>query len=285
VNDLPESEVRALIVLLGDDNDWTAGVARERLLAAGSSAVPQLLQAANASNIRLRGRARRLLQSIRLAGLADEFRAYSGRPDSDLELLDGAFLVAEVNYPDLDRDRLLAAISTMESDARRAVAGGHSIHEFLGSVGHALYEVHGFGGDREEFHNPDNSFVNRVIERKKGNPITLSILYMELAARIGLPMVGIGMPGHFVVRPRGAEDLFIDPFNQGRLLTREDCIRFLGEAGYGYEPSYLQPLRVRSILARMLSGLVRVYSEREDHDRASRFASFFQIVLQRESPI
>jgi len=131
-----------------------------------------------------------------------------------------------------------------------------------------LFVSHGFRGNRAEYYDPENSFLNRVIERKAGIPITLSVLYMEVAARIGLPTHGVGFPGHFMVKARaGNNDLIIDPFNSGEVKSEED-LRAMLQQMYGdevtFREEYLAPVSKRQILQRMLTNLKAIYARQDD---------------------
>jgi regulator of sirC expression with transglutaminase-like and TPR domain len=121
-----------------------------------------------------------------------------------------------------------------------------------------------FRGNREDYYDPRNSFLNDVLERRLGIPITLSVVYMEVARRIGLPLVGVGMPGHFLLKVYDVEgrQILIDPFNNGAMLNAADCeqrmkVVYAGEMHF--KPEYLLPVSRRQILTRMLNNLRHIY--------------------------
>ena len=140
------------------------------------------------------------------------------------------------------------------------------------AINHYLFEQLGFHGNHRHYYDPANSLLPRVLERRTGIPITLSLVYLELARRVGLPMVGIGLPGHFLIRPEfEGTGIFVDPFHSGDLLFEQDCadrLQQLYGAGMVLRPEYLQPVQGRPFLARMLQNLKGCYLQASQLDRA-----------------
>jgi regulator of sirC expression with transglutaminase-like and TPR domain len=137
-----------------------------------------------------------------------------------------------------------------------------------------MFEEMGFQGNREEYFDPRNSFLNDVLDRRIGIPISLSTVYLEVGRRIGCPLAGVAFPGHFLVRlggVSGSPDILIDPFNRGRLMTEEDCRALILEMYKGqleYRPEFLRRARNREILERMLNNLKGIYQQRRDFHMA-----------------
>ena len=130
----------------------------------------------------------------------------------------------------------------------------------------------GFCGNTEDYYEPDNSYLNQVLERCKGIPISLSVIYLEIAKRINFPMVGIAMPGHFLIRP-DFEDagIFIDVFHQGEILFEQDCQKLLQEIYQQpilLEPHFLAAVSNQQILTRMLTNLKFIYANRQQYRKA-----------------
>ena len=189
-------------------------------------------------------------------------------------MLDAAALeIAAIESPDLDRAPCLAALDRMarELDARLGSAG--SGLRFVHLANDYLFRELGFQGNETEYDDPRNSCLNEVLDRKRGIPITLSVIYLEVARRLGKPVFGIGLPGHFVVRYEDAEfSTYIDPFHGGKLLTEEDC-RALAHQITGVEMSRdhsaLAPVSVRYILVRMLNNLRAAYFRAKQYVKAA----------------
>ncbi|OLD75313.1 MAG: hypothetical protein AUG95_00390 [Nitrospirae bacterium 13_1_20CM_4_62_6] len=142
-----------------------------------------------------------------------------------------------------------------------------------------LFIDQGFRGNTKNYYEVENSYLNRVIDRRTGIPISLSILYLLVGRRLGLPLYGIGMPGHFLVKFDSERyKVFVDCFNAGALLTEKDCARFLMQAGYGFEEKYLQKSSTPAILTRSLKNLIAVYNKLNESVKASRFSRFIEIL-------
>lgn len=196
----------------------------------------------------------------------ERFRQCVRRPESEIDLLEAALLIAEVEYPRLDRGVYRARIEEMAQEA--AVGFAADTLAQLVQLNRLLFQKLGFHGNREDYYDPRNSYLNEVLERRTGIPITLSLVYIEVGRRMGLPLVGVGMPGHFLVGCPDRFDLFVDAFEGGRLLTRSDCaekFRAL-HPGEPFRPEYLATVTPRQFLTRMLSNLVEIYL------RAGRYA-------------
>jgi len=199
--------------------------------------------------------------------------------DDALPLLGTALLIARDEYPGLDPlccDRLLQA----HADHLRVEVG--AIGEWplkVAAINHHLFNELGYSGNHEAYYDPRNSYLNEVVTRRLGNPISLALVQMEVARRLGLPLQGVSFPGHFLVRlPVEEGVLIMDPFNGGRPLGVDE-LRERARSNLGGQmpddqvlAQILDPAPARAILMRMLRNLHGVYAEREEWDRAARSA-------------
>ena len=194
------------------------------------------------------------------------------QPDKQINLAKAALYFAQVEYPDLDPDEYLNALDTMAEEVREGLPETHYPLKVIKSVNQYLFDDLGFRGNTSDYYDPRNSFLNEVIDRRTGIPITLSAVYLEIARRISFPMVGIGMPGHFLIRPDFEEaGIFVDAFNQGEVLFEEDCeerLRQLYQQPVKLESRFLDPVSNRQILARMLTNLKFIYISRQQLSKA-----------------
>ena len=151
-----------------------------------------------------------------------------------------------------------------------------------------LFRDERFRGNWNDYFDPQNSYLNRVIDRKLGIPISLSVIYLLVAHLVGIPVRGVGVPGHFMLKYQGSDgEVFIDAFNEGRFLTRAECVQFVVEAGYPYQPEFLEGLGSRDILARMLRNLILIYVDRHEptlEKTLSRFLDFLYAGREPEPP-
>ena len=199
-----------------------------------------------------------------------QFAAVVGRADDRLDVAEAALLIAKEEYPRLDLRAYLAQLDELAAGARVEVRTGASPAEQVARLNQFLFVKCGFAGNSDDYYDPRNSFLNEVLDRRTGIPITLSIVYCEVARRVGMPVRGVAFPGHFLARYVAQPDIIIDPFF-ATVLSRRDCEeRLKGVFGPGarLEPELFESATAREILVRMLSNLKQVYVEKEDHERA-----------------
>ena len=200
-----------------------------------------------------------------------ELVALASSPDDEIDLARAALLIATVEYPRLDVERELAVLDSLAAAASRRMEEGTDPLYRVNTLSEYLFEEAGFRGNEDDYYDPRNSFLNDVLTRRTGIPISLSLVYIEAGKRLGIPLVGVGMPGHFLVRHREVEDLYIDPFYGGILLSEEECAERLLQvtgAQHPWDPRYLDPVGNRELIARMLRNLKAIYLRRNDHSRA-----------------
>ena len=203
--------------------------------------------------------------------LADALVEATTGPGSGLA--HAALLIARIEYPHLDPGPYLEKLDAMGEGARRAMeqraacSDDRSPASCVQALNEYLFDVQGFEGNRQRYEDPRNSCLNEVLERRTGIPITLSVVYMEVAQRAGLRIEGVNFPGHFLVRCKGASErtgtgLIIDPFHRGAVLTEHDC-RVLLQRHVGPEVAFSRSLLSSAtraqVIARMLLNLKRLY--------------------------
>ena len=200
----------------------------------------------------------------------NEFSKLAAR--EPIPLARGALLIAQEEYPDLDVDLYLARIAELVHEAEPLVQAGTNTVEKIQALSDFLFNRKGFDGNRDKFGDPRNSFLNDVLERRLGIPITLSVLYLEVGRQLGLNLFGVSFPAHFLVKAvdeRG--ELIIDPFNGGAILDLEEIKARLAQI-YGQsvelQPAMLKAVGSRDILTRMLRNLKNIYASASNWQRA-----------------
>jgi regulator of sirC expression with transglutaminase-like and TPR domain len=204
------------------------------------------------------------------------------------ELARGALEIARIAYPDLDVKASLAELDRLAAGVRPRLMPGYSAVDRALTVARYLFGDCGFTGNADDYYDVRNSFLNDVLARRTGIPITLSTVLMEVGSRVGVPFEGVGFPGHFLVRvPAGAgEHLILDPFHGGQRVDDDELLerlRTLADANQGPQfdtvpPEFLTPTTPRAMLGRMLRNLLRVYLER-DADAEALLAVDLLLVL------
>jgi regulator of sirC expression with transglutaminase-like and TPR domain len=199
-----------------------------------------------------------------------EFEMIAAR--EPVPLARGALLIAKEEYPALDIDAYIDRFAALAREAEPIVRAGADTVERIQLLSHFLFELRGFEGNRDEYSDPRNSFMNEVLDRRRGIPITLSVLYLEVGRRLGINLYGVSFPAHFLVKAvddRG--ELIIDPFVGGKILDLDEIRARLTQI-YGQpvelHPSMVKAVGSRHILARMLRNLKGIYTGASDWNRA-----------------
>lgn len=278
---LTDRELEALVTLLGDEDRRTARIAREHLIGAGERALPFLAEGARAGDPLIRGRARLLLEELRQADLESRFAAFGARSDADLDLEEGAILVARIGNPDVDPTGVSAALDQLADGVRDRVPLDMPAADRVQILGRYLgAEVGLRAGGVEE---PEHSFIDRVLERKVGVPILLSTIYILVGRRLGIAIRGVGLPGHFIARadlPTGV--VYLDPAGGGRTWGRADCFAYLRSVGIAPTDAYLRPTTVRRMVARMVANLISSLTQRGEEPRAAQLHRLLDVLGTRD---
>lgn len=195
--------------------------------------------------------------------------------EQELNLAEAALLIARDEYPALDVEAYLRQIDELATGVQQRLPAQAGLEDTLVALNQFLFVEQGFSGDMDNYDDPRNSFLNEVLDRKRGIPITLSILYMEVGRRLGLPLKGVSFPGHFLVKFTTREgEVVLDPFSGGCLMSKEDLEQMLedtfgaAEAAYAPLERLLISANKKEILVRMLRNLKGAYLRRERHDKA-----------------
>ena len=140
----------------------------------------------------------------------------------------------------------------------------------------------GFTGNEESYYEPENSYMNRVLDRRRGIPITLSVLYILIGRRVGLPFCGVGMPGHFIVRYDAPEGpIYLDPFGGGQILSVDECASLVEGLGYRFESRFLAEASPLCIVERMVNNLIGIYQQLGDETREKLLARYRELIQHR----
>jgi regulator of sirC expression with transglutaminase-like and TPR domain len=179
-------------------------------------------------------------------------------PEAALPLDEAGLLIAAHAKPDLDVARHLAQFDALAEEVGEPTLDG---------LRRLLFRDLGFAGNEDDYYDPRNSYLDDVLERRTGIPISLAVVMMEVGRRVGVPLSGVSMPGHFLVRDKVDPEVFIDPFARGIVLDRRGCqLRFHGVHGVTatFDPAFLEPVGRRAIVDRMLANLEGIAGVRGD---------------------
>lgn len=198
-----------------------------------------------------------------LKAIRDQFAQLVKKPEDRIDLVEAALLIARTAYPEMKSPEYTRLLEAWAGRLRRQTSPYSSAGDVLRELNRMMFEEEGFKGDADNYYDPQNSFLNRVLERKKGIPITLSLVYSEVGRLAGFPVHGIALPGHFIVGLfHEAGILYIDPFNQGEVLAERECRKMI-EVRFGREAAadagWRKPAGKKTILKRMLRNLKAIY--------------------------
>ena len=189
-----------------------------------------------------------------------------------IDLARAALLIAEDEYPQLTAEPYLHRLDLFSEMVRDRLANETAAPVLLGEISKVLFDEEGFRGNTDAYYDPRNSFLNDVLDRRLGIPITLSIIYLEVGWRLGLPLEGVNFPGHFLVRYEGeAVRLLVDPFQGGQIRFEDEAQELLDRVYGGtvkLQETYLRPASKRDILVRLLTNLKTIYLNTRDDERA-----------------
>jgi regulator of sirC expression with transglutaminase-like and TPR domain len=213
----------------------------------------------------------------------ERFTSMVRLPDEDIDLAAACFLIAQEEDPEVS---VLAGVRRIDAITEPLMAVidedtpfFHAVH----AINYRLFDCEGFEGDTEEYDDPQNALLHRVLSRRRGLPITLSILYMEVGRRLGLDIEGIAFPGHFLVRIKDEwGECFVDPFHKGRIRLRSQLEKRLAgtmSAGQAQRPEHFEPASARRILVRLLSNLKCMCLRKSEIEAALRASERIVILL------
>jgi regulator of sirC expression with transglutaminase-like and TPR domain len=262
--ELSQSQRRALLSLLADEDPAIYRTVREKLLSCGPPAAEWLRPHTMSNDPALRRRARQIVLHFDRQAADDHFLAFCLRHGEEFDLEQGAWLFAQTQYPLINVEAYQALLDGYANELRDRLRATTESHKVLAVINQYLFTELAFVGNEENYYDPENSYLNRVMDRRTGNPINLCLVYILLARRLRLPVTGIGLPGHFICRYQSTSaEIYLDPFNRGKALTKAECVQYLLNANCSLRDDYLAPVTPRRLLLRICSNLHQVYQRLE----------------------
>lgn len=271
VHSVDPNTLAALLDLLRDDSPTVVAAARQKLLSLGEAGENALRTAAESDDARARVRARAALLEMGQARAVARFRSLALLDDAEIDLEDGAFAIAQIEYPDLDRPAYTAILDALGEQLLARVHSHTPPQGCAAELSRLLAHEWRLRLNEESFDDPENSYIHRVLDRRRGIPISLATIYLAVAKRARLPLVGIGSPGHFLLR-YGAEhlDIYMDPAT-GRRLGLEECARMLAVRGFPVTRDHFEPSSARETLVRTCANLANAFERRRVRKNAELY--------------
>ncbi|MBK6831801.1 MAG: transglutaminase family protein [Flavobacteriales bacterium] len=281
---MSHNEIRALITLIDDPDETIYSQVRERIVQMGDNIVPDLERAWEIDDFGdlFRNRIEDLLHTIHLATVTDRLKAWKESGGDDL--LEGALIISRYRYPDMDEQKVKARLAAIRQDIWLELNDNLTAFEKVRVFNHIFFQTHGFKGNKRNYHAPQNSYINEVLDSRKGNPLSLAIIYQVLAEDLNLPMRGVNLPNHFVLAyldeesiggadsgQQGEESVlfYVNAFSQGDILGRNEINEFLTKLKIEPRPSFYAPCTNMDIIRRQLNNLANSYQKMGDTDRST----------------
>ena len=278
-------QLSALLRLLDDPSPSVRRALLARFTALGPETAPFLRELSHGPDPALAAHAAWFLNELKFSDPVAEFRTFIGSLHYELET--GALLLARTVNPGLDVGRCCEQLDAIAARCTELIAEPASSREKCRIINRVMFHEWGFRGNVEHYTDPQNSFLNTVLTRRIGLPISLSLVYLLVAERLGLALEPVGLPGHFLVGCFDDEiPFYVDPFDRGLFRDPDEVIAFLIAQGTSPQPADLMPTAIHEVLCRCCRNLVHHYTVSGEPARARLFASFitdFETTHTRES--
>ena len=278
-----DKELNALISLLEDPDKEVFDSVKSRLVKLGIEVLPELENAweSNFDSL-VQDRAEKIIHEIHFKEIVKSLKKWIQKKDKNL--LEAWFIISKYQYPDIDEQFYRTKIYNLVSQINLEVEQTYSELEKISAFNRVFFTQNGFRGNTRNFQSPDNSFINTVIDKHIGNPLTLSMLYIIIAEKINLPICGVNMPKHFII---GFEDVneingdpikfYINPFNKGAILNRQDLEVYLKREKLKEDSKYFTPCGNTTVIKRLLNNLFHSFTFQSKNEKAQEIITLIRL--------
>lgn len=292
-----QKEIRALITLLDDEDRDIFNHVRDRLIGYGNEVVPELEAAWEESfNPLIQQRIEDIVNQIQFDAIRHALTAWASTATHDL--LEGWLILTRYQYPDLEEKKIRAQLERIRKDAWIEINEDQTALEKVRVLNHILFGIHGFSGNSTNYHAPGNNFLNNLMESKRGNAVSLSALYIILAAQLGIPVYGVNLPEHFILaykdespgvqlfNLRNEERIlfYVNPLNKGSVFSRKEIDVFIKRLNLAYSPQYYEPCSNDAVLALLMESLIKAYREDGRKEKVEELETLLEILDKKENP-
>ncbi|MBL7962511.1 MAG: transglutaminase family protein [Flavobacteriales bacterium] len=277
---MSENEIHALIKLIDDPDEDIYQHVRDRIVSLGGDAIPELERAWEVDDLGdlFRNRVEDILHSIHVSVVHDRLRDW--KEEGGADLLEGALIVCRYRYPELDEQRVRARLNAIRQDIWLELNDHLTAFEKVRVFNHILFQVHGFKGNKRNYHAPQNSYLNEVLDSRTGNPLSLAIIYQVLAEALDMPLRGVNLPNHFILAyleetsiGGGATEqnilFYVNAFSLGDILGKQEIDEFLKKLNLPQRESFYHPCTNVDMIRRLLNNLMHSYEKQQDNERAA----------------
>ncbi len=268
-----DSKFRALMKLLDDEDPRVFAAVEKEILDGGNEVIQLLENEKDNAEAHVRKRIDKLISRIYLDKLQRDYDAlldFVFQPDFSLER--ALFLLAKPLYPDVDFVSIESQLNELANELRKRIGALEDPYDIVQHVNEFFLTEMGFAGNSKDYYNPDNSILHRVLETRRGIPISLGIVYILVGRRLNLPVFGVGAPAHFLVKfvpTLSGKEIYVDVFNGGRIMSRKDAEEFISDMGFSFEPRFLKNSSDLEMLARTCRNMARAFSAIDEQPKAN----------------
>ena len=273
------SEINALIKLIDDPDELIHAHVKAKILDYGLDAIPYLERVwdLEQSNLSLKNELELLKHQIQFVHTKTLLKEWAEAEEADL--LEGFILISRYRYPDISSEYIKKYLEKIKQDIWIELNPNLTAFEQIKVFNKVFFEMYGFRGNANNYHSPKNSFINTVLESKKGNPLSLSIIYMIIAQMLEFPIHGINLPNHFVLgyvdphlsrlsgNSKSSVVFYINPYSKGALLMNGDLERFLYELKLPLKDEFILPCDSKAIILRIINNLINSYLQEKKEDK------------------
>ncbi|MDW8109004.1 MAG: transglutaminase-like domain-containing protein [Candidatus Kryptonium sp.] len=274
---ISEGYIVSLVKLLDDEDASVSKIAYEKLLNLGNDALPVLLKIKDVASDKAKSLLLEIVDVIRYRKYVDDVISFFAAPEKDIEK--GSFLVAKFAYSEVNFKHYSEILDLMAVELRKRIYTKENFYDIVETVNKFFFVEQGFRGNMENYYDIDNALINRVIDRRLGIPITLSLIYILVGKRVNLPVCGIAMPGHFIVRyESNGFEIYVDPFDSGRIMTRAECEKFVSQIGYSEKDIYFKRATPELFVKLMFENLALAYKSNGYIANAQRLIEIIKLI-------
>jgi regulator of sirC expression with transglutaminase-like and TPR domain len=272
---LEEKHRKALVSLLADEDAKVYHTVRRTILSYGPSSSDWMRAHTLSDDPVLRRRASEIVDHFARQNADTQFLAFCLSQGEDFDLERGVLLLSRTQYPKTNLEAYTALLDYYAAVLRERLDLNGPAEQIIRVINDYLFRELRFVGDERHFQDADNSYFNRVLDRRIGNPISLCLVYLLLARRLRLPLAGIGLPGFFMCRYQSSRaEIYLDAFHGGRVLVKADCVKLVMQLQQRFDDSFLAPLSARRILMRICYNLHSIYSQQKSAAQAQRLQRY-----------
>jgi len=286
---MDRKEIMAMIALLDDSDEEVLNAITDNLLRQGQDVVPELEKAWESTlDEKMQTRLENLIQEIQFNGVRDDLKRWI-KTGSEY-ILEGAYYLARFHFPELTMDKLNDQIEAIRKDVWIELNNNLTALEKVKILNYILFDLHKFTRNNADFYSPQNSYINQVMETRKGNPISLSIIYLSVAWKLGLPIYGVNLPKNFILaykdeyRHQDSEDesedilFYVNPYNKGAVLGRREIDYFITQQQIKPQQSFYIPCSNREIIIRLINNLIMSYDKLGYLQKITRLKELLRVI-------